>query len=63
VTTEALVVLPAWRAFERAVATLLQALDPAATVRHNAYTDDLDTGRKRQRDVWIETHCSAACSF
>ena len=48
-------IVPDWRAFAQAVAALLQALDPVATVRHNHYTDDLDTGRKRQRDVWIET--------
>ena len=46
---------PEWRTFEEAVATFLQALDPAAAVTHNLYTEDLDTGLKRQRDVWIES--------
>jgi len=36
------------------VATFLQALDPTASVQHNLHTPDLDTGLKRQRDVWIE---------
>lgn len=44
-----------WRQFEEAVAALLQALDPTATVRHDVRTPDKDTGRPRQRDVWIET--------
>lgn len=44
-----------WRSFEQAVAAFLKALDPAATVVHDAYTPDLDTGLPRQRDVWIET--------
>ncbi len=44
-----------WRAFEVAVATFAQALEPKAVVVHDAKLPDLDTGRLRQRDVWIET--------
>lgn len=45
----------AWRTFEQAVAAFLQSLDPKAKVRHDAHTPDMDTGRLRQRDVWIDT--------
>jgi hypothetical protein len=46
---------PAWRDFERAVARFLAALDPSASVTHDASIPDKDTGDPRQRDVWIET--------
>lgn len=44
-----------WRSFELAVAAFLQALDPAARVEHDRIVPDADTGRPRQRDVWIST--------
>ncbi len=47
-------IAPEWRTFEQAVATFLQALDPAASVQHNLHTLDRDTGLMRQRDVWID---------
>jgi hypothetical protein len=45
---------PVWKGFELAVARFAAAMDPRAIVRHNAFTRDSDTGRRRQRDVWIE---------
>ena len=44
-----------WRQFEIAVANLLKALDPTAKITHDKEIPDKDTGRSRQRDVWIET--------
>lgn len=44
-----------WQSFELAVAAFLQALDPAAKVEHDRIVPDADTGRPRQRDVWIST--------
>jgi len=44
----------AWREFEEAVARFAAAMDPHAVVTHNAKLPDRDTGRRRQRDVWIE---------
>lgn len=46
---------PKWKQFEVAVANFISALDPSAKVTHDAMTPDKDTGRPRQRDVWIET--------
>ena len=46
--------VPAWRLFEQAVAAFLTALAPHARVVADARTPDQQTGRKRQRDVWIE---------
>ncbi len=46
---------PKWKAFEKAVAAFLQALDPAARVKDDVRIPDIDTGLPRQRDVWIET--------
>ena len=43
-----------WKQFERAVADFARSLDPRAKVSHNVRLPDLDTGRPRQRDVWIE---------
>lgn len=43
-----------WKDFETAVARFIAALDPDATVKHNVYLPDRDTGHPRQRDVWIE---------
>lgn len=47
-------VTPPWRLFEQAVAAFLTALAPNARVVPDARTPDLQTGRSRQRDVWIE---------
>lgn len=43
-----------WGKFELAVKNLVAALDPNAKVKHNAKLPDLDTGKLRQRDVWVE---------
>jgi hypothetical protein len=43
-----------WRQFEIAVARFVAALDPNAVVRQDVRLPDVDTGRLRQRDVWIE---------
>jgi hypothetical protein len=43
-----------WARFEEAVASFLQALEPGAKVTHDVRLPDRDTGRPRQRDVWIE---------
>jgi len=45
---------PLWRQFEQAVADFVAALDPTATVRHNIRVPDIDTGKSRQQDVWVE---------
>ncbi len=45
---------PAWRMFEQAVARFVSALDPSASVKHDARLPDQDTGARRQRDVWVE---------
>lgn len=45
---------PKWKLFEQAVAAFLDRLAPGARVTSNAYRPDADTGRNRQRDVWIE---------
>jgi len=45
---------PAWKAFEQAVAKFIRALDPKAEVLENAKPPDIDTGRKRQRDVMVK---------
>jgi hypothetical protein len=37
-----------------AVAEFARSLDPRVRVTHNARRPDIDTGRLRQRDVWIE---------
>lgn len=52
-----------WRVFETSVATFLQALDPNSKVTHNANLPDRDTGRSRQRDVWIETSYGGHIKF
>lgn len=46
---------PVWRKFEEAVTTFLQALDPQAKITHDVSIPDRDTGKPRQRDVWIES--------
>lgn len=46
---------PDWKRFEEAVAAILQALDPKAKVTHDVHLPDADTGKLRQRDVWVET--------
>lgn len=46
---------PVWRKFEEAVAAFLQALDPGAKVVHDLSIPDKDTGKPRQRDVWIDS--------
>jgi hypothetical protein len=43
-----------WRDFEKAVAQFIAALNPKARVTHDARMPDRDTGRPRQRDVWVE---------
>lgn len=43
-----------WEQFESAVATFVAALDPKAEVKHNVKLPDRDTGRPRQRDVWVK---------
>jgi hypothetical protein len=45
---------PTWRAFEKAVAQFVQALDPTAKVTHDQHLPDRRHGGRRQRDVWIE---------
>jgi hypothetical protein len=47
--------MKAWEQFEVAVERCVAALDPRVTVRRNVKLPDRDTGRLRQRDVWIET--------
>ena len=44
-----------WERFEVAVAQFVAALDPTVTVLRNVRLPDRDTGKLRQRDVWIET--------
>jgi hypothetical protein len=44
-----------WERFELAVRNFVAALDPNATVKYNVKLPDLDTGKPRQRDVWVET--------
>jgi hypothetical protein len=46
--------LQPWKQYEIAVALFIRALDPEATVTHDAKTPDGDTGSPRQRDIWIE---------
>jgi hypothetical protein len=46
---------PEWRQFEVTVASFISALDPRAKVTHDAMIPDVDTGKLRQRDIWIET--------
>ncbi len=43
-----------WEIFELAVRNFVAALDPKAKVIHNAKLPDIDTGKLRQRDVWVE---------
>ena len=43
-----------WKIFEVAVSNFIDALDPNASVTHDAMVPDRDTGTPRQRDVWIE---------
>ena len=43
-----------WLMYEEAVASFLKALSDEAIVTHNVMLPDSDTGRPRQRDVWIE---------
>lgn len=45
---------PDWKQYEIAVSSFLSALGPSANVVHDAKLPDRDTGRRRQRDVWIE---------
>jgi hypothetical protein len=47
--------MKSWKKFELAVRDFVAALDPNATVRHNVKLPDLDTGKPRQRDVWVES--------
>lgn len=46
--------IPDWKQFEMAVAAIVSALDPSATVTRDAMTPDVDTGLPRQRDAWVE---------
>jgi len=43
-----------WEIFELAVKNFVEALDPNAKVKHNVKLPDVDTGKLRQRDVWVE---------
>jgi hypothetical protein len=52
--------IPAWRAFEMAVADFVRALDPSATVTHNAKPPDVHTKRPRQRDILVK---ATVCNF
>lgn len=49
-----------WYKFEVAVTEFLAAFDKNATVTHDVSIPDKDTGKPRQRDVWIETK---VCGF
>jgi len=44
-----------WKEFEKAVANFICALSPGAKVSHDIILPDRDSGKPRQRDVWIET--------
>jgi len=44
-----------WKEFEQAVEKFIAALDPKAKVTGDVRTPDSETGRPRQRDVWVET--------
>lgn len=44
---------PEWKSFEKAVAEFCKRLAPDAKVERDTFTPDADTGRPRQRDVWI----------
>jgi len=44
-----------WKQFEEAVAVFLKALSPDSTVKHNIYEKDRHSGRRRQRDIIVET--------
>jgi hypothetical protein len=44
-----------WYKFELAVKDFLAAFDKNAIVTHDISIPDIDTGKPRQRDVWIET--------
>ena len=43
-----------WKEFEIAVAKFVEALDPTASVIHDAKMPDIHTNTPRQRDVWVE---------
>lgn len=43
-----------WEIFELAIRNFVAALDPKAKVIHNAKLPDIDTGKPRQIDVWVE---------
>ncbi|MFI4861924.1 MAG: restriction endonuclease, partial [Phycisphaerales bacterium JB063] len=43
-----------WRQFEEVVAQFLASLEVSAKVTHDIHLPDRDTGKPRQRDVWIE---------
>lgn len=45
---------PAWRRFEIAVTSFIEALKSGAKVTHDAQIPDKQTGCPRQRDVWVE---------
>lgn len=49
-----------WHKFELAVTELLTALDKNAKVTHDVSIPDKDTGKPRQRDIWVE---ATVCSF
>lgn len=45
---------PEWKSFEVAVAEFLKRLEPGAQITHDVYLPDADTGKPRQRDVWVQ---------
>src|SRR5258705_5829149 len=45
---------PRWKLFEEAVAAFTKALDPGATVEPDKKVPDINDGRPRQVDVWIQ---------
>lgn len=49
-----------WYLFELAVKQFLAAFDKNANVTHDVSIPDKDTGKPRQRDIWIETK---VCGF
>lgn len=45
---------PSWKSFELAVEGFIKSLDPKAKVTHDVKLPDAQTGKPRQRDVWVE---------
>jgi hypothetical protein len=46
--------MPQWKEFELAVAKFVAAIASDARVTHDVELPDADTGKPRQRDVWVE---------